>query len=126
MATSVEQVEEVRAAVQLYVDACAAADTEALRSALHPRWTMYGVDSESTDIASDVDDFVGWVGAHEPPVGYDATISEIHLAGRAAVATLVESNYYGIDYVIYFTLVRYDDKWTITTKTFGEVPQLAT
>ena len=105
-----------------YVDACESADAEALRAALHPRWTMYGIDDLSVETGASVDDFVAWVDDQAPPVGYRATITQIDIVGDAALATLVEENYYGIDYVIYFTLVRYGKAWAITTKTFSQVP----
>lgn len=122
MTSAIGENEAARAAVQAYVDACALADPEALRAALHPQWTMYGIDETSVETATSVDDFVAWVADQEPPKGYRATITALDVSGDAAVATLVEEKYYGIDYVIYFTLVRYGQGWTITTKTFSQVP----
>ncbi|MCZ3388419.1 MAG: nuclear transport factor 2 family protein [Actinomycetia bacterium] len=122
MMPAIHEYEGVRAAVQAYADACALADAEALRAALHPRWTMYGIDELSVETATGADDFVDWVDGQVPPTGYRATITNIDIAGDAAKATLVEEKYYDIDYVIYFTLVRYDGAWSITTKTFSQVP----
>lgn len=119
---SIDEYEAVRAAVQAYVDACASADAHALRAALHPQWTMYGIDELSVETATSAADFVAWVDDQAPPTGYRATITELDIAGDAAAATLVEEKYYDIDYVIYFTLVRYGQGWTITTKTFSQVP----
>ena len=122
MMPAIDEYEGVRASIQAYVDACALADAEALRASLHPMWTMYGIDQLSVDTAAGVDDFVAWVAEQAPPVGYRATITNIDVAGDAATATLVEEKYYDIDYVIFFTLVRYDGAWAITTKTFSQVP----
>ena len=121
-APSIDEYEAVRAAVQAYVDACGAADADALRAALHPQWTMYGIDELSVETATSAADFVAWVDDQVPPTGYRATITELDIAGDAAAATLVEEKYYDINYVIYFTLVRYGQGWTITTKTFSQVP----
>jgi len=118
----IEEYEAVRAAVQRYVDACVAADHDALRAALHPKWTMSGIDAEATDAATPAADFVAWVAEQSPPAGYRATITHVEIAGDAASATLVEESYYGIDYVIFFTLVRYEGVWAIVTKTYSQVP----
>ena len=112
----------MRAAIQRYVDACKTADHDALRAALHPKWTMSGVDAEATDAATSVDDFVAWVADQEAPAGYRATIAQLDIAGDAASATLVEESYYGVDYVIFFTLVRYEGSWAIVNKTYSQVP----
>jgi hypothetical protein len=117
----IDEYSAVRSAVQRYVDACLGADDGALRAALHPAWTMYGIDF-ATDIAVSVDEFVAWVGDQARPTGYRATITHLEIAGDAATATLVEENYYDVDYVIYFTLVRYDGVWSIVTKTHSQVP----
>lgn len=121
MHTTIGEVSAVRSAIQAYVDACAAADAEALRTSLHPKWVMYGVDSVGADEATDVTDFVAWVGEQQPPPGYRATIGHVDISGDAAIATLLEESYYDTDYVIYFTLVRYSDRWQITTKTYSQV-----
>jgi KaiC/GvpD/RAD55 family RecA-like ATPase len=122
MTSTIDEYESIRAAIQAYVDACALADAEALRASLHPMWAMYGIDELSVDTAAGVDDFVAWVAEQAPPVGYRAAITNIDVAGDAATATLVEEKYYDIDYVIFFTLVRYDGAWAITTKTYSQGP----
>jgi len=126
MDTPIEQYEAVRAAVQDYVQACLAADGRALRDALHPRWTMYGIDANAIDAGASVDDFVAWVSEQAPPAGFRSTITHLEIAGDAAVATLVEESYYDTDYVTFFTLVRYDGVWEIVTKTYSQVPPVVT
>ena len=121
MRPSLDEYEAIREAVQRYVDACLIADHDLLRSALHPKWTMYGIDDGATDVAVTVDEFVGWVRDREPPEGYRAEITNVESAKHVAAATLVEENYYGIDYVIFFSLVRYDGRWTIVTKSYSQV-----
>lgn len=122
MDSYLDDAEAVRAAVQGYVDACRDADPEMLRAALHPAWTMYGIDSDTVDVAAAPDEFVQWLQDQDSPAGYRAGITRIDVAGHAACATLVEESYYGIDYVVFFTLVRYDGRWQVVTKTYSEVP----
>ena len=122
MSVALADVEAVRTAVQAYVSACAAADADALREALHPAWTMYGIDALAVDAGTGADAYVEWVGDQQAPQGYRATISQIDVAGDAAMATLLEASYYGIDYTIFFTLVRYEGIWRITSKTYSQIP----
>jgi len=121
MSTDLDDLDAVRAAVQRYVDACTDADSEALRTALHPDWRMYGIEEAGDEVAASVDDYVAWVAKRQPPVGYRATITHLEIATDVATATLVEENYYDVDYVVFFSLVRYGGLWRIVTKAYSQV-----
>jgi hypothetical protein len=122
MSTDLDDLDAVRAAVQRYVDACTDADSEALRTSLHPDWRMYGIEDEAgEEVAVSVDDYVAWVAERQPPVGYRATITHLEIATDVATATLVEEHYYDIDYVVFFSLVRYGGTWRIVTKAYSQV-----
>jgi hypothetical protein len=121
MSTDINDLNAVREAVQRYVDACANADLEALRSALHPAWRMYGIDTSEEEFAVTVDEFVDWASDRESPLGYRATITHIEITRDVAMATLVEENYYDTDYTIHFSLIRSGGMWHIVTKTYSRV-----
>ena len=121
MSTDIDDLNAVRDAVQGYVSACTHADSAALRSALHPAWRMYGIDTSEEEIAVTVDEFVAWAADMQPPPGYRATITHIEIIADVAMATLVEAKYYDTDYVIFFTLVRSGGLWRIVTKTYSRV-----
>jgi hypothetical protein len=121
MSTDINDLNAVREAVQRYVNACANADMEALRSALHPAWRMYGIDTSEEEFAVTVDDFVAWASDREPPLDYRATITHIEITADVAVATLVEENYYDTNYTIHFSLIRSGGRWHIVTKTYSRV-----
>ena len=123
MIGDIDDLEAVRAAVQRYVDACTRADSEALRSALHPAWRMYGIEPAPLDeeVAVPVEEYVAWVAERQPPVGYRATITQVEISSDVAMATLVEEKYYDIDYIVFFTLVRSGGTWCIVTKTYSRV-----
>ena len=123
MSIDIDDLNAVRAAVQRYVDACANADSEALRSALHPAWRMYGIEPLPLDeeVAVPVDEYVAWVADRQPPVGYRATITQVEITADVAMATLVEEKYYDIDYIVFFSLVRSGGTWCIVTKTYSGV-----
>jgi hypothetical protein len=126
MSTDINDLSAVREAVQRYVDACTNADSEALRSALHPAWRMYGIDTSEEEIAVTVDEFVAWAADRQPPPGYRATITHIEITADVAMATLVEEKYYDTDYndtdyIVFFSLVRSGGMWRIVTKTYSRV-----
>jgi len=121
MSTDINDLNAVREAVQRYVDACMSADVEALRSALHPAWRMYGIDTSEEEFAVTVDEFVAWASDRQPPHGYRATITHIEITADMAMATLVEEDYYDTDYTIHFSLIRSGGKWHIVTKTYSRV-----
>jgi hypothetical protein len=123
MSADIDDLNAVRAAVQRYVDACTNADSQALRSALHPAWRMYGIEPSPLDeeVAVPVDEYVAWVADRQPPVGYRATITQVEITADVAMATLVEEKYYDIDYIVFFSLVRSGGTWCIVTKTYSGV-----
>ena len=51
-----------------------------------------------------------------------AAITHVDVSGVVASVTVVEENYYGLDYVIYFTLVRYGAEWALVTKSYSQIP----
>ena len=48
-----------------------------------------------------------------------ADIRTIDLVGDAGVAVLVETDYFGCDFVDFFTVARIDGRWWITNKTYA-------
>ena len=121
MSTDIDDLNAVREAVQRYVDADTNADSQALRSALHPAFRMYGIDTSEEEFAVTVDEFVAWVAERQPPLGYRAAITHIEIASDVAMATLVEEKYYDTDYTIHFSLIRSGGMWHIVTKTYSRV-----
>ena len=121
MSTDIDDLNAVREAVQRYVDADTNADSQALRSALHPAFRMYGIDTSEEEFAVTVDEFVAWAADKQPPLGYRATITHIEIASDVAMATLVEEKYYDTDYTTHLSLIRSGGTWHIVTKTYSRV-----
>lgn len=123
-----DDLDEVRALVQLYVDG-ANGDVDKLRQAFHPMATMMGhIGPMETNVP--IEEFIGLVAAHPGAAGpnYRTCIRSIDLTGDAGVAVLVETDYMGCDFVDYFNVARIDGRWQITNKTYahtgGEPPPL--
>ena len=66
-------------------------------------------------------DFIAMVGRNPGLAGpsYEARVRTIDVTGDAGVAVLEETDYFGCDFVDYFTLVRTDGAWKITSKTYA-------
>ena len=114
--------DEVRAAVQLYVDGCAAADPALVRAAFHDDARMWGylgpdyVTMGGHEFADAV------VGSAEPAgAGYSSSIHGIVVTGDVAHAILDERQFLGADFRNHFGLVRRDGVWRISSKVFTTV-----
>ena len=119
MADHMDDLDEVRALVQLYIDG-ANGDVDKLRQAFHPMATMMG-HIGPMDTYVPIEEFFAIVGAHPGMAGpnYRATIRSIDVTGDAGVAVLAETDYMGCDFVDYFTVARIDGRWQITNKTYA-------
>lgn len=114
--------EEVRAAVQRYVDGCAAADPDAVRDAFHGDAVMWGYLGTEYATMSGAD-FAASVIATAEPAGpeYAYEIHSISVQGDVAHAILDEKQFLGADFRNFFGLVRRDDVWRIASKVFTTV-----
>lgn len=111
--------EDVRAAVQRYVDGCRAADPAAVRDAFDENAVMWGylgpefVTMTGGAFATEV------IGTADPAgPGYAAEIHSIEVVGDVASAVLDERQFLGADFRNFFGLVRRDGVWRITSKVF--------
>jgi hypothetical protein len=110
---------DVRALIQLYVDG-SNGDADKLREAFHADAHMFG-HIGPMDTYEPISDFIALVAATPGLAGpnYAADIRTVDLAGDAGVAVLVETDYFGCDFVDYFTVARIDGRWWITNKTYA-------
>jgi hypothetical protein len=115
----VQDYEDVRALIQLYVDG-SNGDVAKLKEAFHPDAHMMGhIGPMETYVP--IADFFAMVEAHPGMAGpnYRAYVRSIDLAGDAGVAVLVESDFLGCDFVDYFPVARIAGRWWITNKTYA-------
>lgn len=128
MADQMSDLAEVTRLVQMYIDG-ADGDADLLRQAFHPSATMTGHIGSAVDTLVPIEHFISMVEARPGLAGpeYATSIRSIDLTGDAGVAVLVETDYFGCDFVDYFTVVRIDGRWQITAKTYahtgGEPPK---
>ena len=119
MKDHLQDIADVRAVIQLYIDG-ACGDAAKLKEAFHPDALMFGHIGEmntyvpATDFIAMIEDDANMAGPD-----YTADVRLVDVAGDAGVAVLVEHDYYGCDFVDYFTVARIDGRWWITNKTYA-------
>ncbi|MBX3707666.1 MAG: nuclear transport factor 2 family protein [Pseudomonadales bacterium] len=119
MSTYLQDLEDVRAVIQLYIDG-ANGDVAKLKAAFHPDARMMGhIGAMETYIP--IQGFFDMVQAQPGMAGpnYRAVVRSIDISGDAGVAVLVETDYLGCDFVDYFSVARIDGRWMITNKTYA-------
>ena len=126
MSTAIEDLDEVRALVQLYIEG-SNGDTAKLRQALHPEARMAGHLGDHDDDNGPIAEFIEWIDENPGLAGpnFQAVIRTIDLTADAGVIVLVESDWWGCDFVDYFSAARSNGVWQITNKTYahtGGVP----
>jgi len=119
MKDHLQDIADVRAVVQLYIDG-ASGDAAKLKEAFHPDARMFGHIGEMA-LHVPIGDFIGMVEGSPSMAGpdYSADVRTVDVIGDAGVAVLVEHDYFGCDFVDYFTVARIDGRWWITNKTFA-------
>ncbi|MEO7855197.1 MAG: nuclear transport factor 2 family protein [Rubrivivax sp.] len=119
MADLLQDLEDVRTLVQLYIDG-ANGDVAKLKQAFHADARMFG-HIGPMDTYIPISGFFDMVQAQPGMAGpkYKAVVRSIDLAGDAGVAVLVETDFLGCDFVDYFSVARIGGRWQITNKTYA-------
>jgi hypothetical protein len=127
MSTHLEDLEDVRAVIQLYIDGNRG-DVAKFEQAFHPAARMAGHFGTEVDDNVPIADYFTWVASQPGLAGpsFRAVLRTIDLCGDAGMVVLVSSDYSGCDFVDYLSVARFDGRWQITNKTYahtgGEPP----
>jgi hypothetical protein len=118
-AQHLQDLADVRSLIQLYIDG-SNGDGDKMRQAFHPDAHMFG-HIGAMETYEPITDFTALVEKQPGLAGpdYRADIRTIDLVGDAGVAVLVETDYFGCDFVDFFTVARIDGRWWITNKTYA-------
>ena len=108
----------VAAKIEAYVLGCQKGDEATLVGAFHPEARMFGsVGGQRLDMT--VVPGMSQAVADKPTVDHEARIMSIDVCGDAASVKLVESGFWGQDFVDFFLLSRIDGEWQIVAKAFS-------
>jgi len=111
--------DQVRAAVELYVEGVSTNNPETVKRAFSDDAVMWGyLGPEYAMLPAGVfaDQVVGT--APDPDPAYSYEIHSITVTGDIATAILDEKAYLGSDFRNHFGLVKIDGAWRITSKVF--------
>jgi len=127
MSTPIQDLDDVRALIQLYIDG-SNGDVAKLQQAFHPDARMAGHFGAEVDDNVPITNYFAEV-ASQPELAeaeLRTVLRTIDLCGDAGVVVLVLSGYLGCDFVDYLSVARLDGRWLITNKTYahtgGEPP----
>ncbi|MEX6722890.1 nuclear transport factor 2 family protein [Parapedomonas caeni] len=111
----------VRAVVATYAEATRAGDIAALKRVFAPEALMSGHMGDAAMVGGP-EPFYAFMADYRPTeaqrAAYGWEITHLAVAGRAAAATLVETNLAGLSFTDYFHLLKRDGVWRIIAKTF--------
>jgi hypothetical protein len=116
---TIEDLDAIAAALQLYIGGVTQGDAASLAEAFHPDAQMYGaIGDKRFDMP--IAEFSKHVTPADVDGTYRARIISIIQDGDAAGAVLIEENYLGtLSFTDFFTLSRLEGRWRIVTKTFA-------
>lgn len=114
----------IRETIDRYVEGMRTADVALLKSAFHEHANMFG-DFGDDLMAAPIGTLFDWVSAELEPgaTGADhrVEVEDVEIAGDVALARVHERDLFGGDAREFFTLVRTDDGWRITSKSWAAV-----
>lgn len=120
-ADRVTELAAVRAVVAAYAEATRSGDVAALRLLFAPEAVMSGHMGDAAMVGGP-EPFYAFMADYRPTqaqrAAYGWEITHLAVAGRAAAATLVETNLAGLSFTDYFHLLKRDGAWRIIAKTF--------
>jgi len=103
--------------MQNYVEGGRKGDSIIMRPAFHKNATIHGhVNGDM--LAGPIQLLFNWVDENPPAVNLKATIVNIDLASTIATARVELTGWLDSRYTDQFTLLKENDKWTITSKVF--------
>ena len=111
--------------LNLYIDGLHNGNIETLKKAFHSKAMMYGISGGSNITITEIEGLYAFVSANNPPSKsgepHQCFVTDIHCAGNAAAAEMVEESVFGNNYTNYFQLLKIDGRWQIVSKTFNGV-----
>jgi hypothetical protein len=119
---SSEQEAAVRKVIQQYMDGTYKGEVDSLKACFHPGAVMNGFFSGKLLIGSPepfFQEIAGNPSMTSANVPYTGEITSVEVFDKAASVTLKEKGFGGsINFTNFFHLLKIEDKWLITSKTF--------
>jgi len=115
-------ISDVKSTIEKYITGSGTGDAVLLRSIFHKDAIMMGALGEDM-MQGTPEPFFKMVedspALSDSDADYRAEIVDVQVFGKAAIATLVEDGFFGMNFVDCFHLIKLDGSWVITSKVFN-------
>ncbi|MEO1251339.1 MAG: nuclear transport factor 2 family protein [Pseudomonadota bacterium] len=112
---------EIENVIEEYLDGLHRADTERLKSVLHPK-AVYGTADEATPLIRGMDEYFAEVAKRVSPASQgekrNGVIDRIDIAGENTANARVRCTMNGRDFVDFLSFIRTEGEWRILSKVF--------
>jgi len=112
-----KDIEAISSVIQSYVEGGRKGDASIMKPAFHKNAIIHGIVNGSL-FGGPIQIMFDWVKDNPPAAKLEAEIVNIDLANTVATARIELSDWNGARYTDQFTLLKENDKWTITSKVF--------
>lgn len=109
--TLLQDYDDIRSTVQLYIDSCASGNSEIMKPAFHQNATINAAPIQT--LFDSVDK------AGKTPSS--AVIDILDIVNDIAVVRVTLKNYFGVDYIDFHSLKKDENGWKIIAKIFTEI-----
>ena len=112
-----KDIESISSVIESYVEGGRKGDASIMKSAFHKNATIHGLVNGNL-FGGPIQIMFDWVKDNPPATKLEAEIASIDLANTVATARVELTDWNGASYTDQYTLLKENDKWTITSKVF--------
>ena len=112
-----KDIESISSVIESYVEGGRKGEASIMKTAFHKNATIHGLVNGNL-FGGPIQIMFDWVKDNLPAPKLEAEIASIDLANTVATARVELSDWNGARYTDQYTLLKENDKWTITSKVF--------
>lgn len=124
MNTNLTEYDEISETVQHYIDGARSGRGDDMKPAFHKDATIFGYIGPDL-FAGPIQKLFDWNDKNGPATDLQAQIASVDLFDTVATLRLELTNWTGLRFTDFFTLLKVDGKWKIMNKVFHLHPDLA-
>jgi len=110
----------IRETINYYSEGMRTADVQVLKKAFHQLAILCGYIGDEM-IAAPIQGLYDWVESNTVPEAYTCSVLGVEITGRAAAATVRETDLHG-DVIDYFHLLKVGERWWVVSKVWDAEP----
>ena len=110
----------IRETINYHSEGMRTADVQVLKKAFHQLAILCGYIGDEM-IAAPIQGLYDWVESNTVPEAYTCSVLGVEITGRAAAATVRETDLHG-DVIDYFHLLKVGERWWVVSKVWDAEP----